>query len=158
MSKQLFSIFSPTVRRVAGAAADLLRLPFKLEVRFDRHGSRILEVANSVVHLLAFVTIISTVGCDSHGAMKVDWKKFNDAREVEQYLNRSIPKNSKLEQVTSFATDQQLTCSSVKEGVMYCSALAPSKSNWLAAKWLIQFHFIDERLTEISVKLGLTGP
>jgi hypothetical protein len=89
---------------------------------------------------------------------KVNWKSFAGADDVRKELENRLPKNSTVTDVRSFSAQQGWECSDIIDQIIYCSTPATSKWFFVKAKWLIQFHFENNKLTLISVNKGLTGP
>jgi hypothetical protein len=136
---------------------------FRRDQRTLSTSRKVGEVFRMASGWIVLFSILCTAACDSRGAgpahriMKIDWKQFRDAGEVQRYLDTFVPRDSPVEKVVSFTKDQGLLCSPLQDAI-FCSAPAPSKSFWIGAKWMIEFHFDAGILTKISVKLGLTGP
>ena len=79
--------------------------------------------------------------------------------EVQRALRRHLPDGSPPEAVKAFAARERFECSDLTAGVIYCSTRAPGGFLFfIAAKWLMEFHFADGRLARIQVRKGLTGP
>ena len=83
---------------------------------------------------------------------------MKDEQEVESALRRALPPAATAADVRALAARERLTCSDVRQGVMHCSAPAPSRLFFVRAKWLIRFTFAGESLRGIEVTKGLIGP
>ena len=80
------------------------------------------------------------------------------AEAVKSFLETQVPPSATSGQVRTFAVGAGMECSSNVDGVIYCSAPAPSRWFFIRAKWLIEFHFAADRLSRIQVSKGLIGP
>ena len=86
------------------------------------------------------------------------WKKYKDEGEVREVIAERLPPGSTPEDVQSFAAAEGLECSGLVDGVIRCSAPAPRLSLLVSAQWLIELQFDGDRLSEVRVERGLTGP
>lgn len=90
--------------------------------------------------------------------MAIQWKSLSDAESVRQAIEEQLPENASVSDVISFCTAQRLEHSELVNNVIYCSAPAPNRWWLIKSKWLIQFHFEQDRLAAITVETGHTGP
>jgi len=88
----------------------------------------------------------------------IQWDHLTEDDQVRRVVKDSLPAEPNVADVASFTTQQRLEHSDLVDGVIYCSASAPSLLGLLPAKWLIEFKFDHERLIGIHVEKDVTGP
>lgn len=111
---------------------------------------------------LFFVSIIMFISLQSFAPDcpgKIHWKKLKTEEQVKNILASCIPLRTPKAEIEFFLKENNTVFSADENGVIYASALTRSKSIWIEKKWLMEFVLDkDERLIEIRVKAGLTGP
>ncbi len=85
------------------------------------------------------------------------WTTYTDPQQVSEALSSVMADASPVE-VQRLARKQGMEVSNLVDNVVYGSAPAASEHPIISAKWLVQFHFDGDRLREIRVRRGLTGP
>jgi hypothetical protein len=89
---------------------------------------------------------------------RIHWKRLQSEGAVRDVLLRDLPVTSPVTSIQFFATEQGLECSEPVDDKIICSAPAPGRRPWVSAKWLIEFHLTDDRLANVTVRRGFTGP
>lgn len=92
------------------------------------------------------------------GLGKADWKNFKSPTDVRSALTADLGRAATIEDVQHFAAMRQLEHSAPINDIIYCSGPTSTRSLFLQAKWLIQFHFRERRLVNITVEKGIVGP
>jgi hypothetical protein len=90
------------------------------------------------------------------GAMA--WDTYAEPCKVGGELLTHLRAGATPEEVRRLAQGQGMEVSALIDDVVYASAAAISSHPMILAKWLVQFQFEGDRLREIRVKRGLTGP
>jgi len=98
------------------------------------------------------------IGNGLPGLGKPNWKNFKSPADVRSALTAELGRTATIEDVQHFATMRQLEHSAPINDIIYCSAPTSTRSLFIQAKWLIQFHFRKRRLVNITVEKGLAGP
>jgi hypothetical protein len=81
-----------------------------------------------------------------------------DPEVVKRELHNRLPRKATVSDVKALSEAQNIECSEMISGVIRCSMPAPSELAFVRAKWLIEFFFEANELTNIEVKKGLIGP
>lgn len=90
--------------------------------------------------------------------MKLNWKSLATESEVMQAMSEHLPGMTTVQDVLAFATEQDLECSDLIDNVIQCSIPTSSDLSFVKAKWLVKFHFSNDQLMRLEVRLGLIGP
>jgi hypothetical protein len=90
--------------------------------------------------------------------MRINWNLLADESEVSRAIYEALPEAPTLDDVLSFAKENQLECSDLTGNIIYSSAPAKSKLPLVKSKWLIEFQFSEDRLKQVKIQLGLIGP
>lgn len=86
------------------------------------------------------------------------WKRMKSPDEVRQAVLDQVGPDPTVAEVLAFADEQAWQHSDLVDGVVYCSTPARGRWPWISAKWLIEFRFDGGRLSQLTVRRGLTGP
>ena len=95
---------------------------------------------------------------DVRASHPIDWKAMDQEADVKRMLEKFLPRGTSLSGLQSFARSHGFECSALVNDLLYCSTPAHSELDLTRAKWLMVFHFEENRLVGIDVTRGLIGP
>ncbi|WP_273653817.1 hypothetical protein [Cellulomonas fimi] len=88
----------------------------------------------------------------------IRWKAVRSAEEAEAALRARLPLGTSLTDARVITSDAGLECSDGSDGLMTCRAQGRGRVPWVSVSWLAELTFVDDHLTAVQVRQGLTGP
>ena len=86
------------------------------------------------------------------------WKRLRSPEEVRSAVLAQVEPGASVAQVLGFAVSSGWEHSELVDEVIYCSTPARGRWPFVSAKWLVEFRFEGDRLVDVTVRKGLTGP
>lgn len=86
------------------------------------------------------------------------WKRLRSPAEVRSAVLAQVELGASVARVLAFAAESGWEHSDLVGEVVHSSTPARGRWPFVSAKWLVEFRFEDDRLVDVTVRKGLTGP